>query len=190
MAGNIWLISDLHLGHTSMYTKPLTDINGNRLRPFQDVEEADEYMIQEWNKLVAPQDKVYVLGDVAIPRAGVKKLERLKGRKCLIAGNHDSIWEDQLRPHFYAYRAYWKLGDFALSHVPMHVCSLRRFHANIHGHLHSEDVLMADGTRDPRYINVCVEKTEYKPINYDEIYKRFREDFDRLTELALWEDAA
>ena len=37
----------------------------------------DEALIERWNSVVQPGDKVYVLGDVAIPRSGLQALSSL-----------------------------------------------------------------------------------------------------------------
>lgn len=50
-------------------------------------------MVEQWNKLVKPKDRIYVLGDVAIKRSGLKILEQLNGRKVLVKGNHDCLDE-------------------------------------------------------------------------------------------------
>jgi calcineurin-like phosphoesterase family protein len=43
--------------------------------PFASAEEADEEMISRWNATVRPHDKVYVLGDIAIPMSGLQALK-------------------------------------------------------------------------------------------------------------------
>jgi len=82
-----WITSDLHFGHTNiMKFCPVT-----RGR-FTDVEHMNATMIKEWNETVAPEDTVYILGDVAF--CGIEKavqiLGQLNGTKILIEGNHDS----------------------------------------------------------------------------------------------------
>ena len=48
-------------------------------------------MASEWNYLVQPEDTVYVLGDVSYRDGGscIPIIKNLKGKKILIAGNHD-----------------------------------------------------------------------------------------------------
>jgi calcineurin-like phosphoesterase family protein len=173
MSKQVFLTSDLHFGHSKMYEMPFRRANGEPLRPWASATEADEALVERWNEAVRPTDKVYVLGDVAIPRSGLRRLEQLNGDKVLVLGNHDSCWEQELRKYFRSVRAYWKLDDFVLSHVPIHPGSLRKFHGNIHGHLHYQVVELPDGTPDPRYLNVCVENTGYSPIAFEEVQRRF-----------------
>ena len=173
MAKQVFLISDMHFGHSKMYDLPFRKSDGTPVRPFVNSEQADEEMVCRWNSTVGPHDKVYVLGDVAIPMKGIEVMGRLNGDKVLIAGNHDWPFEKKLGLYFRSVRAYWKLDNFALSHIPIHPESLRGFDGNIHGHLHSSSVLRQDGSLDPRYLCVCVEHTDYTPIAWEEVKNRF-----------------
>ena len=77
-----FFIGDLHLGHK----KALSFDN----RPFSSLVEQDERIISNWNYVVSPEDKVYILGDVALKLSeALKVLPQLEGYKCLIVGNHD-----------------------------------------------------------------------------------------------------
>lgn len=173
MVKQVFLISDMHFGHSKMYDLPFRNLDGTPVRPFANSEQADEEMVYRWNNAIRPNDKVYVLGDVAIPMKGIETLGRLNGDKVLIAGNHDWPFEKKLGLYFRSVRAYWKLENFVLSHVPIHPDSLRRFDGNIHGHLHSGRVLLADGSIDPRYFCVCVEHIDYTPIAWEEVRSQF-----------------
>lgn len=147
-----------------MYEAPFLRADSTPLRPWSNAEEADEIMIERWNKVVRTRDKVYHLGDVAMPRSGLQALSRLNGDKVLIAGNHDAKYDKDLSKYFRALRAHWKLGDLALSHVPIHPDFLGKFRCNVHGHLHYQQVLLPDGHVDHRYFNVSVERIDYTPI--------------------------
>ena len=79
----IYFTSDLHFWHKNaiIYTN----------RSFETVEEMNERLVENWNKLVHPKDKVYILGDVTMvkPSRATEILSRLKGRKYLLMGSHD-----------------------------------------------------------------------------------------------------
>lgn len=82
---NTYITSDLHFGHRNIIKyNPKT-------RKFADTNEMDNFMINEWNLLINPEDLVYILGDFAFhkPPAATSILHRLNGRKVLITGNHD-----------------------------------------------------------------------------------------------------
>ena len=146
--------------------------DGSKLRPWDDVEEMDEFMIKAWNEIVKPEDKVYHLGDVVINRKALKMLYRLNGDKVLIKGNHDIFGIEDYAPHFRDIRAYHVVNKFILSHIPVHPESQGRFEGNIHGHLHHRHV-MKGKVVDPFYKCVCVEHTDWRPILLDDVFKKF-----------------
>ena len=62
MSYNIFFTSDTHFSHANMCK--FLDYNGERIRPYEP-DECDELMIQNWNEMVKPEDKVYHLGDLS-----------------------------------------------------------------------------------------------------------------------------
>ena len=60
-------------------------------RPFKDVEQMNETLIANWNRVVGMDDTVFHLGDFCLGGAAewTKVLDRLNGRIYLIMGNHD-----------------------------------------------------------------------------------------------------
>jgi calcineurin-like phosphoesterase family protein len=174
---SVFLIGDTHFGHANMLT--FTNWDGSKVRPFQTVEEMDETMVERWNSVVKPHDKVYHLGDVAIAKRSLATVARLNGRKVLIRGNHDIFKLKDYTEHFYDIRGSHKLGDFILSHIPIHPESLSRWcKGNVHGHLHNNvvnqvlDIYAGRETPDPRYFNVSVERINYTPVALEEIGRR------------------
>ena len=147
------------------------------MRPWaKSAAEGDEIMRQMWNERVAPNDKVYHLGDVAIPRRGLKMMEGLHGRKVLIRGNHDIFKMADYAAYFEDIRGTHKIADIILTHYPIHPESipLHWCRGIIHGHTHSNMVVLEDGeTPDPRFENVCIEHTNMGPIEFEEVRARF-----------------
>jgi calcineurin-like phosphoesterase family protein len=152
-----------------------------KLRPWDTPEEMDEEMVKRWNDRVRPKDKVYHLGDVVINRKALQILARLNGDKVLIRGNHDIFKDEDYCQYFRSIRAYHVLNGMILSHIPIHTESLGRFGVNIHGHLHSNRVMIKtrwgntdhyDETVDVRYHCVCVEQTDFAPILFEDVIKR------------------
>lgn len=79
--------SDLHFGHRNV----ITYCN----RPYDDTEQMDEALINQWNSQVKPNDDVYFLGDFGINKS--KALDKslvgkLNGNKHIILGNHDACF--------------------------------------------------------------------------------------------------
>ena len=80
-------ISDLHIGHEKIIRMDE--------RPFSDTDQMRKAMVSNWNNAVSPDDEVYILGDFAWKnQEGLEVLRELRGRKFLVAGNHDKPTEE------------------------------------------------------------------------------------------------
>lgn len=172
-----WVYSDPHFYHTNICK--FTNYDGTPVRPWDDAEKMTEDMILWYNELVHPEDRVYILGDVAFTATNFRRsVERLMGRKILVKGNHDpDKHRGMYNDLFDDVRGYVIKKGFIMSHIPIHPQSLGRWEINIHGHLHG-NVVHETGYGedyreriDPRYVNVCVEHTNYRPKLLDEILK-------------------
>ncbi len=185
---NSFVISDTHFSHENSWAK-FKNPDGTSMRNFTSTEEMDEYMVECWNSVVGPSDKVYHLGDVSISKKGLEFVKRLNGKKRLVRGNHD-IYKDK---DYYAVgfeqihgvRVF--VDQFILSHIPLHPESVsQRFIRNVHGHLHNNfvkkaisfdadagKVVYSDTDADERYVCVSVERINYTPISFDEINQKF-----------------
>jgi calcineurin-like phosphoesterase family protein len=159
----IWVTSDTHFNHENI----LSFDNG---RPeFDSVEAMNEFIIDQWNSVVRPGDKVYHLGDVFFGSKDWFRSNwpRLKGSKRLIVGNHDDIKFLSSGAFFKKVLLWRALKDFGivLTHTPLHPSSLMRWKnvKNVHGHTHRNSL------QDDRYINVSVEQTGYRPVNLEEL---------------------
>lgn len=152
----IWLISDTHFGHEN--------IIGYCGRPFVNAAEMDEAMVERWNALVKPSDKVYHLGDVAMKKAHLAIVSRLHGKKRLIRGNHDIFdTKDYLAVGFQEILGVRVLNNLLLSHFPVHPDSLGRFAGNVHGHIHEKP------SPEGLYLNVSVERIWYQPVTLEDV---------------------
>lgn len=179
----VWFVSDTHFGHTKTCTHFLR-ADGRPLRPFATVEEMDRELIARWNARVRQGDKVYHLGDVCLSRKSLAIMAQLSGDKVLIRGNHDIFGLDEYHEYFRDVRGVWELEGMVLTHIPMHPSSLDRWGVNVHGHTHADSVMRARGVdvrtgeilysdhRDPRYVCVSVEQTEFAPISLEEVRAR------------------
>ncbi len=159
---NRFVISDTHFGHKGAVLWVNDD--GSPGRPFDDIDVHDQTMVNNWNAVVNPKDTVYHLGDVVINRRCLKILGLLNGRKVLVKGNHDIFKLKDYLPYFADIRSYVVNNDFGMfSHIPVHGECIDRFKFNIHGHLHNNQL------KDPRFLNVCVEWTNYAPLAFDDL---------------------
>lgn len=167
----IWFTSDLHFGHTNI----IKYCN----RPFYYVEEMDEALISNWNLVVASEDIVFVLGDIAMSynREKIKSLfDRLNGEKVLITGNHDrpkNIPTDCFTSVQHRLHLIEDDYDFVLVHDPAEASAN---HMNkqkyLCGHLHSEK----DRKVYYNWIDVGVDGNDYTPISLEQILKLFEDE--------------
>jgi calcineurin-like phosphoesterase family protein len=153
----VCITSDQHFGHSNS----IHYCN----RPFDNVEQMDEYMIKQWNKVVNKEDKVLCHGDFSF--YGFEKTKKifdtLNGHKSIILGNHDNHankWFLEIGfkeifkyPILYAER-------YILSHDPVPTIVNSGLY-NIHGHTHRN--LYGDAEVGGWY-NICVDNTNFKPI--------------------------
>lgn len=167
MGGKTWVCADHHFGHANILN--FTDSDGNKIRGsrFKSIEDHDQSIIAWHNERVKPEDRVYMLGDVAINRRYLWLIGQLTGRLVLVKGNHDIFKLDDYTKYFDDIRAYvvqltGERHKVILSHIPVHPDSLGRFGTNIHGHYHQNKL------DDPRYKCVSLEHTDYKPIQVHE----------------------
>ena len=174
MSKNIFVISDTHFYHKNILI--FKDDNNNLIRPgFSSLEEMNEKIIDNWNKTIKPDDIVYHLGDFTFgSKSNIAKITpRLMGRKRLILGNHDYEAKEYY-PYFEKVMSWRQFGrdmfklPLYLCHYPLEECAFnykdKAEGINIHGHLH--DNLVPNSTL---HINVCVEHTNYFPINLEDI---------------------
>lgn len=179
---NVFFCSDHHFGHANILN--FKNWDGSMLRPgFKDIEHMHEVLIERHNSVVGSNDRVYFLGDVALSGKYLHILNRMNGKKVLIKGNHDKEPLSKYQEYFDDVRAYHQFDGFILSHIPIHPQSLGRWGTNVHGHLHSNNVMQEDppigdeyevkpvGEIDHRYFCVCVEQINYTPISLDSLWK-------------------
>lgn len=153
--GRVFVISDLHFGHTSMAIK----------RGFKDELEHDEHIITKWNNTISKRDTVWILGDITMEKkTSYYLLDRLNGFKKVVLGNHDRPKDvPELLKYVNCVSGMVKYKGFILTHCPIHECEIERFTKNIHGHVHENSL------DDERYVNVSCEVIDYTPILISEI---------------------
>jgi calcineurin-like phosphoesterase family protein len=174
--------SDLHFGHTNAVEKFTRD-DGSPLRGFSTVEEMDETIIDNWNKTVSSNDRVFLLGDVVINKKYIHQAGRLNGKKTLVLGNHDIFALELYYPFFEKILPLKEFDGCVLTHIPVHPSQVgvgRRWRINVHGHLHDRHIIrLPIGFRDPDYYNVSIDcfaegrhtGMNYFPKAWDEIKK-------------------
>lgn len=150
--------SDTHFGHANI----VRYCN----RPFDSIEEMDEAIISNWNRVVSKSDTVYHLGDFSFKDPFIYK-KRLNGKIVLIRGNHDHKFKNLQKIFDSVYDLLsLKLHGYylVLSHYSMRVWDRSHYNSyNIYGHSHG---------RLPEYgksYDVGVDSNNYTPINFGDL---------------------
>jgi len=185
-----WFISDLHFGHPNilLYMQKERPFASSKLitkleerngvgEEFQDelrdsLQLHNEWIVDSINSYVGKHDTLYILGDVSFRnKEALENVRKLKSRnKKLILGNHDIYpMAEYLSVGFSEIFGMARHREFVLTHAPIHPQQLNeRYTANIHGHLHCEDI------DDPRYINVNMDRTGGIPLSLQQIRDKIR----------------
>ena len=130
----IYYIADNHFGHKNV-------IRFDN-RPFADTVLMDEVLVHNWNERVTEDDTVYILGDCFWKNEenSVKLIQRLKGHKHLIRGNHDRV-HGRLRFYYESIEHYAEINDndrlVILCHYPIPFYKNQHYGAvMLYGHVH------------------------------------------------------
>jgi calcineurin-like phosphoesterase family protein len=84
-----WFTADFHFSHAR-----IIELSN---RPFKDVDEMDQTLIENFNSVVKPEDTVYALGDIALGKiaTSLPLVGLLNGYKILSPGNHDRVFSGE-----------------------------------------------------------------------------------------------
>ena len=107
-----YYISDLHFFSKNQTAEGLNFDN----RPFKNVDEMHETMLNNWNSRVTNGDTVYILGDISNRGKNedlIALVAKLKGKKVLIVGNHEDIRDYRYKQLFHAIYDYLEITDYA-----------------------------------------------------------------------------
>jgi calcineurin-like phosphoesterase family protein len=159
---DIFLISDLHLGHANIIrycSRPFF---------FPDVHEMDHVLIKNWNYTISSENRVYYLGDLRYGRdaaPGECYRNKLRGRITFLPGNHDNREPGTERWILLRHGGF----RFCLVHDPDEVPD--GFDGwVIHGHHHNNNLRSFPFINfEFRRINVSAEVLGYIPVNLNHI---------------------
>lgn len=185
-----FVISDLHFGSDNI----IKYCN----RPFINADHARKQMIDNWNKVVKPDDTVYVLGDFIMgqPETVPDILNQLNGHIVLVRGNHDTKrklgiyaqYPEKVEVHDIFYKPYRGLY-FVMCHFPItdegfldmvvqdnsEVCVL-------HGHVHDKEPFFNPLNHT---FNVSADVVNFTPISLKDIWHRV---YCHFVELGVWRE--
>jgi len=159
-------------------------------RPFDNIKDMGQVLINNWNDIVGKDDEVYHLGDFAFT-GNIKAIKTLKeslnGKIHLILGNHD--YQNKLnRPIFKEIfdsvqdYLYIQIDDdemeggwqgIVLSHYPMLTWhQALRGSWQLFGHIHLGPYAIGQDKNlplKPNQYDVGVDNNNYFPVSYDEV---------------------
>lgn len=145
--GTVWLYSDTHFGDKELRSVIKT-------RP------SDAVQIARINEKVGKKDTLILLGDVG----DLSCAKQLRGRKVLIAGNHDTGLSAYKEVFDEVYSGPLIIGEkLILSHEPIMGIT---WAMNFHGHIHNKRAKTG-----PRHINFCADIIDYTPVNMNQLMK-------------------
>lgn len=184
---SVLFTSDLHLGHENLL--------GTRSM-FDSIEEHDETLIRNWNSVVHKGDDVWILGDIIFRSKNHASyyLDRMKGKKHLVVGNHDRDWMrkvDNISDYFESvdYLVTLKLQkkEITLCHYPMLEWPRSHYGVEgnsflIHGHIHglkNPDVYGYIKEHLPNALNASVDINGFRPVAFEELVENCNKWYER-----------
>lgn len=188
----LFFTSDLHFYHQAI-------INFSD-RPYYDVFDMNQKLIDNWNLIVDDDDDIFVAGDFIMSgniELTTEIVKSLKGKIYLALGNHDygnRLYRNSIKSLFYEVddMFYITVNDdttregkrrILVSHYPLE--SWARGYYNLHGHIHSKKDWVYDNTDPekikylPKRYDVGVDNNNYYPVYYKKIAEIFN---DRIIE--------
>jgi len=155
-------------------------------RPFENVKEMNQVLVDNWNKVIPEDGIVFHLGDFALG-ASTKSVQNilhsLNGQKYLIIGNHEkaalskeflrNLWEgiyDIAEIFVEDEEITYKEQHIVMCHYPMiawnagHRGSWQLF-GHVHGGISNKGVIK----HSPAQLDVGVDCHDYTPISYEQV---------------------
>lgn len=164
----IYYIGDTHFGD-----KRVMELAG---RPYSSTMEMDNDIIRKWNDRVCDNDTVYVLGDFAIDDVSAQVIEKLRGRKILLLGNHDEVLSLETLHKFDCVKTIDTIDDckrsVCLCHYPL-LSYNRSVYGGYHvfGHIHNNhnDKAYSLQAQLPNSFNCSADVVGFKPRTLNEL---------------------
>jgi calcineurin-like phosphoesterase family protein len=161
---NYWFTSDWHLSHYNL----MKELG----RPFNNIDEMDDFITEMFYDAVSPGDQIYFLGDLGWKREGIEKFFERKPKNIhfhMIWGNHDKKMMNLIKPFASS------VGDLkdikierqhiTLCHYMMYTWNKSHYGAwHLYGHHHTEV-----DNEIGKTLNVCLDVNKYQMLNYDEV---------------------
>lgn len=171
----VWITSDLHIGHDQEFVW--------KARGFESVEQMNETIISNLERMVAEDDDLWILGDLTLGdiEAAAAYLRRIPGHVHIVLGNHDTDRRIEFYEslgwdcHFAMRIKYGKQGIF-LSHYPTSTSNpgedyLSLATLNLYGHTHDTSCWHSE---NPFSFHVGMDSNDCEPWTICQIIQMIR----------------
>ena len=180
--------ADTHFGHKALLTLGAG-------RPFPNIVEHDETIIKKWNDKVSKSDDVYILGDMfwGMNEFQIQSyMDKLKGHKHLIIGNHDKIGVYAKSNRFKEIIQYKELEidntEVILNHFPL--AEWQHFYYgsyHLYGHTHGTfnlaEMTLKRERPNGNCLDVGVDSNNYEPLSFEEIKEKVKNNIENIKNL-------
>lgn len=165
-----WFTADFHFGHSNIIRY--------RNRPFRDVAEMDQAILERLNASVKPNDSLYFLGDFCIG-GKTRALTYRKQIRCkeifAVPGNHDKDISKLVE----AFTWLSNLAEISIHGQPIVLChyAMRVWNRSSHGawHLYGHSHGNLPDLPGSLSMDVGVETHDFHPWHFDEVTARMAE---------------
>jgi len=160
-----YFTADEHYGHAKIlkYCK----------RPFNNVDEMDEYMLVEHNNIVGHDDTTVHIGDFSLYSRKYKDvyekyITRLKGKHIFIPGSHDQ-WLKGTKMNSHIWQKSIDYKQIVCCHYSMNVWPASHYNSwHLFGHSHGN--LEGKGLS----FDVGVDSHDFKPWSFEEVKEKIK----------------
>ena len=183
----IFFCADTHFGHKNLVKGQTTWDDNSGCRDFKTVDEMNQALVDNINKVVKPNDHLYHAGDWAFGRGDKNIIEFREQINCknifLFTGNHDyriQSESSELRKLFTKVRLKGSLRingqDVVINHFPELIWD-KHHHGAIHlyGHCHNSlnsQEWLHDAFHSRKCMDIGIDThPEFRPYHFDEIMK-------------------
>ena len=177
--------ADTHFGHKALLTL-------GKGRPFSNIVEHDETIIKKWNDKVSKSDDVYIIGDMfwGMREFQIQSyMDKLKGHKHLIIGNHDKLGEYVKSNRFTEITQYKEMRfhdtEVILNHFPIFEWDGFYYGSyHLYGHTHNTLNLAEYTLKRERPNGNCwdvgVDNNDYEPVTFDDIKEKIEKNIEKI----------
>jgi len=171
----MFIISDTHFCHDNIieYSN----------RPFDDISQMNETIIEHWNKIVSPQDTILHLGDVGMYWHKLREIvARLNGHKLLVRGNHDwnasrmtelgfeCVTTTRSSSFRFPYQDRQIICTHRPSHMPLIFCDGGPSPVRLCGHVHNN---LPRWIPNQDILNMSVEWWSFQPTHIEDVIRTY-----------------